>query len=288
MISRRVLRAHGGGSLRRRGRLVTCRSVGGCWVGVVLLVVSLCGCSGSQPEQGAQQVVPGDLVQDSEEAAGAAGDPRELSITELNEGPGVLELGASKLLAEVGVLELLDGYIINVPPTAAFISNFERAKSMQASHYINADAGAEGEILHAFENEVLYHAGAATSSIPESGGSRVLHDMFFGALEECGRASRWPEVELFVLHEGRGYDVLPDIVEPTLGLSYYEYQQLKHQCARYAATYPGLDETVRDEFLGPQRQHYAHAVVEGLAANPHIEVPERYRGEFDELLREGW
>ena len=53
-------------------------------------------------------------------------------------------------------------------------------------------------------------------------------------------------------------------------------------------TYPSLDEALRDELLAPQRAHYARAVLEGLAANPHVDVPERYRAEMDELRAGGW
>ena len=216
-------------------------------------------------------------------------DPRDLSVRELQDGAGVLELGVSRLLEEVGVLELLEGYIINVPPTAAFISNFGRAKAMLASYYMSADMGTEGEVLHGFETEVLYHAGGAVDSMPEGAWSQVLHEEFFGALEQCGRRSRWPDVELFIIGDGRGYDaVVSELVEPTFGLSYFEYLELRHECARYAATYPGLDGALRDQLLQAQREHYARVVVEGLAANPGVEVPERYRAEWDRLLTEGW
>ena len=189
------------------------------------------------------------------------------------------------------MLELLEGYIINVPPTAAFIAGVETSRSRRASRYIHADAeaGTEGEMVMRFEREVLYHARAAFRSLPEGDWSQVLHDEFFGALEQCGRRSRWPDVELFLMSEGgHGYDMVPDLVEPTFGLSYFEYLELRHECARYAATYPGLDEALRDQLLQPQREHYERAVVEGLAANPGVEVPERYRAEWDRLLTEGW
>ena len=286
-----------GWSLRARQGVGQYWAAGALWL---VVVVSLGACSGSQQrgddagtlaQQTAQPAVSGgESAQPPDSTADVARDPRELSITELNEGPGVLELGVSKLLEEVGVLELLESYIINVPPTAAFISDFEMAKSMGASGYINADAGADGDILRRFEKQVLYHALSAISfsSVPQSSDSRVLHDAFFEVLEDCGRASPWPEVELFVMGDGRGYDHTPDSVEPTFGLSYYEYQQLKHECARYAATYPSLDEATRDELLAPQREHYARAVIDGLAANPHIEVPARYRDEMGELLASGW
>ena len=267
-----------------------------CVLWLVVCAVAVGGCSGS-PQRGGTGAEPQPAIQAAASASvSAAGidatadakDPTELSITELNEGPGVLELGVSKLLEEVGVLELLDSYVINVPPTAEFISRFELAKSQLASFYINEEGGAGSEIVGRFEAEVLYYGLSATSSVAQSGGSQVLHDAFFAVLEDCGRESAWPGVELFVMSDGRGYDVLPDIVEPTFGLSYFEYQQLKHECARLAATYPGLDEATRYELLGPQREHYRRVVVDGLAANPLVEVPARYRDEWDELVAEVW
>ena len=291
---------------RWRGRLLPVRRACGrfrvacaLWL---LVVVSVGGCSGSpqrggtgtEPQQAAQSADSGGVSGQDPVATVDTKDPTELSYAEIHEGPGVLELGVSKLLEEVGVLELLDSYIINVPPTAEFISRFELAKSQLASFYMNEEAVADSEILSRFEANVLYHALSAlsalsaTSSVQESSGSQVLHEAFFAVLEDCGRDSPWPEVELFVMSDGRGYDVFPEIVEPTFGLSYFEYQQLKHECARHAATYPTLDEATRDELLRPQRAHYARVVLDGLAANPHIEVPARYRDEVDDLLATGW
>ena len=273
------------------------RGVGGCAVmgavGLLLVVVLLGGCSGSQPQQADRAVVSGGVSAPGpgETGASAVRDPRELSFVELVNSPAVLELGMSRLLGEVGALGLLEGYIIDVAPTAGFIWRFELAKSQLASYYMNAGAGAEGEALHAFQNRVLGSVDTAAKVLWENGGSQVLHDAFFGALEDCGRRSRWPDVELFVIGDGRGYDVDPVTVESyelLYGLSYYEYLQLRHECSRYAATYPGLDEGVRDELLRPQREHYARAVVDSLADLPHIEVPARYRHEWDELVAEGW
>ena len=280
----------------RPGVGVLC-AAGALWL---LVVGSVGGCSGmrqgagntgERPEQTAQPAVSSVVAAPgSDEAASeVARDPRELSPSELIEGPGVLELGVSKRLTEIGVLELLESYIINVPPTASFISIFETAKAWEASYHNNANAGAEAEVLYRFEGAVLSAASFAYDSVPPSSGSQVLHDAFFAVLEDCGRGSRWPEVELFVMSDGRGYDVLPESVEPSFGMSYFEYQQLKHECARLAASYPTLDEAVRDELLKPQREHYARAVIEELStANPPVEVPARYRDELDELLANGW
>ncbi len=266
--------------------------------------VALFGCSDSQHDGGREARLDSQPAEaaasgtDSDAGAADRRDPTELSRPELNDGPGVLELSAARLVAELGVLGFLEAYIIDIPPTARFITDFERSKAWLALSYMEEQSGTDGESAFesevfyqtsAFESEVFYQTRAGTSSLLEGGGSQVLHDEFFAALEECGRNSRWPDVELFVIGDGRGYDVGDYIVAGLpFGLSWFEYLELRHECARHAVTYPGLDEALRDELLAPQREHYARAIVDGLADNPHIEVPARYRAEWDQLVTEGW
>ncbi len=279
----------GGGRGALRARRLGGRGWGAAAAGVFAASVALLGCSGSQ--HAGEELAEGQPVASGGgsgpgSGAGAADmrDPRELSDLELLDVPGVLELSAARLVQELGVLGFLEAYIIDIPPTARFITDFEISRAWSASSYI---AGND-QATSAFESDVFYFTRAATSSLLEEGGSRVLHYAFFEALEECARDSRWPEVELFVIADGRGYDVFPEIIEPTFGMSYYEFQELKHECARYAVTYPSLDEATRDELLAPQREHYSRAIVDALAASPHVEVPARYRAEWDELVAQGW
>ena len=68
-------------------------------------------------------------------------------------------------------------------------------------------------------------------------------------------------------------------------MSYFEYMQLLHECGKFAATYPTLDEAVRDQLLAAQRAHYAQAVLAGLDEVPAVEIPAEYRGEIYELRR---
>ena len=213
---------------------------------------------------------------------------KELDFVELTSGPAVLERGVFQHYRELGVIEFLDSYIINMPPTAELISGVALVNSGIANRYFYTDAGAEGGTLHLFENRLLYLASRAIRSVPSSGGSQVLHDAFFEALEECGRNSPWPDVELFVMHSGRGFDILLSRVESEFGLSYYEYSELRHECALYAVTYPTLDAALRDELLAPQRAYFARQVLEGLTELPIPEVPARYQHELDELRANGW
>ncbi len=216
-------------------------------------------------------------------------DPRQLSFSDLNDGPGSQELGASKFLREVGVMALLESYIINVPPSAKFTAGWDANKASVSNIYYFADADAEGKIVSDFESSMLRFADHATDTLPFAVFSPTLHDAFFEVLEACGRASAWPDVELFVLHKGRGGDIDPGLIEPTFGLSYFEYQQLRHQCARYAATYPTLDPTVRDKLLKGQREHYAKVILGRLDSEvPLVEIPTRYQAEIDDLRANGW
>ena len=150
-----------------------------------------------------------------------------------------------------------------MPPTAEFISGAALINSGIANRYFHADAGTEGETQRLFENRLLQAANRAIRSVPPSESIEVLHDAFFEALEECGRDSLWPDVVLFVRHSGRGYDARFDLVEPNPGLSYYEFSELRHECAMYAVTYPTLDSAVRDELLVPQRAFFAQEVLKG-------------------------
>lgn len=214
-------------------------------------------------------------------------DPRRLSDSEVNDGPGSQQLGVSMLLGEVGVIELLDRYIINIPSSAEFIAGWETNKAWVANYYTYLNSDATSKLQGAFEDRILSAASTAMESSPEA--DQVLHAAFFAILEACGRASDWPEVQLFEMHDGRGYDLMSHLIEPTFGMTYFEYQQLRHQCARYAATYPTLDPAVRDKLLKPQREHFAEVILRRLDSElPVVEVPAHYQDEIDELRANGW
>lgn len=216
-------------------------------------------------------------------------DPRQLSFHDLNDGPASQELGASKLLREVGVMEMLESYIINVPPTAKFVAGWDANKASVSNFYRFADTDADGKIMDHFESSMLRFAEHAMETLPYAAFSQTLHDTFFEVLEACGRASAWPDVDLFVLHQGRGGNIDIGLIEPTFGLTYFEYQQLRHQCARYAATYPTLDPTVRDKMLKAQREHYAKVMLDRLDNElPLVEVPPEYQAAVEDLRGNGW
>ena len=64
-----------------------------------------------------------------------------------------------------------------------------------------------------------------------------------------------------------------DSYETQFGLGREAYLDLRHECAKQAASYPTLDPAVRDELLERLRGHYREAVYEYLREFPDAEVP---------------
>ena len=219
---------------------------------------------------------------------------RAMDLTEVHAGYAALHHGVSKLLVEVGALELLDSYLIDVPPSAGYFAIWEMGTAASASHDLY---GASSPRRYQFERRVLGAGRNAMNTSPLardiSGALReeyaVLHDAFFEVFEQCGRDSPWPEVELFVMGDGYAGDYPPPLFESDFALSYFEYKELLHACGRYAATYPTLDPKIRDELLAPQRAHFATTVLKSLRDPlPVVEVPSRYQAEIDNLRDNGW
>ena len=284
-------------SLRRRWPLPTwpgkaCKGAA-VSVGLWALGVLLWGCAGSSAnvedtQVAAQQLVPAEVARLPDYASlDPDDDPRKLTDEDLNDGPGSQEVGVSVLLREIGVMELLDSYMVNIPPTAEFIALWEANKASVSNFYHYADAEAQEELIRVFEMWVLQSVPKAMTSLPEA--DQTLHEAFFEVLDACGRASAWPEVDLYLVDGASGYDKMSHLAEPMFGMSYFEYQQLRHQCARYAATYPTLDSAVRDDLLKPQREHYAKVILDRMDYEmPRVEVPAEYQDEIEDLRANGW
>lgn len=266
------------------------------WIWLSAAVALLWGCTGTSGPDGIE-AVPSPTAQSDNAAepeatllGESAVDLRELSRLELVEGPGAQELAVSGLLRELGVVHLLESYLINIPPAAEFLVNFELFATGSANRHFYAEADASDEALFAFETRMRQSAGAAAESLPRTVGLGVLDEAFFDVLEQCSQDSAWPDVELFEMHNGRGFPPVPaELIESEFGISLFEYLQLRHECSRHAATYPTLDPAVRDQLLAPQRAHFAEVILDRLDNElPLVEVPARYQAEIEDLRTNGW
>ncbi len=287
------------------------RSLGPCAVllAVVMSGWSLSGCAQSEYERALASARAEQLEASFVGPESVPDELREMEFIEVDQGAGTEHLGAARMFREVGLFEFLDGYLINIPPSAMFLSDKERYAATHAASRDHERSGRTGEASSAsvfdFEHLVLIGAYGAQAGLRRdlveqisaeesdgagsASGSGLLHEAFFEVLEECGRASPWPEVQLFVMGQGYAGDYLPQFVESDFDISLFEYRELLHVCGRYAATYPTLDPETRDELLAPQRAHYAQVILDLLDNQlPLVEVPPEYRAEIDDLRANGW
>ena len=85
----------------------------------------------------------------------------------------------------------------------------------------------------------------------------------------CARPTGgYPGVQLHDVSQQMG-----EQYERDYGLTLEMFLDLRHECSKYAATYPTLDPAYRDELLAKRRTHYMAAVREWMADNPHLVVP---------------
>ncbi len=290
---------HGAGRLRRSGRCgVLFWAVASCWL--------LSGCAQSEYEQ----ALALSRAEPSEESSvGLESVPdelRELGFAEIDfGGAGSEHLGAARMFREAGLFEFLESYIINIPPSASFLAHEELSTAIREHGRLGETRAAGSAAVIDFEHRVLVGASGAQADLVVDSMSRTaaedgdgpsdgaapgeLHEAFFDALEQCGRESPWPEVELFVMGNGYAGDYLPQLVQRDFDISHFEYRELLHVCGRYAATYPTLNPVVRDKLLALQRQHFAEVILDWLDNElPVVEIPASYQAEIDELRRDGW
>ncbi len=246
--------------------------------------------------------------QSEEGPAGPESVPDELRELEFAEidfgGVGSEYLGAARMFREVGLFGFLESYLINIPPSASFLAHKELSTATR-EHGRSDDGVTASAAVIDFEHRVLLGASGAQADLVgdvmeritadegdgPSGGTAPgeLHEAFFGALEQCGRESPWPGVELFVMGNGYAGDYLPQLVQRDFDISHFEYRELLHVCGRYAATYPTLDPELRDDLLAQQRAHYAQVILDVLdTLLPAVEVPPEYQDQIESLRANGW
>lgn len=269
-------------------------------VRAALVVAAACGpllgCSGGDGntfEQALSFAVEesgSSLALDDETVAEVGSGIHELWYKDLRDGPEVRHLGAARMLDEVGVIGLLESYIVNIPSGAYFLPNFELRAAMSASRIAleGADDDVESRVMHEFERTVLIAVdGDALNRLPAPTAHDPLHEAFFEVFEQCGRDSPWPKVQMAEREGNAAGDVLGR--EPALDISDYEYRELLHVCGRYAATYPTLSPALREELLAPQRAYFARGILDRIDRElPGVEVPLAYQDEIDSLRQNGW
>ncbi len=94
-------------------------------------------------------------------------------------------------------------------------------------------------------------------------------------MDHCAADAGWPGVQLYDVSQQLG-----EQYERDYGLTLEIFLDLRHECGKYAATYPTLDPAYRDELLAKRRAHYMAAVRDWMVANPELVVPiEHHEGD---------
>lgn len=113
--------------------------------------------------------------------------------------------------------------------------------------------------------------------------SGVLYEAEREAKDECAMEMGWPGVQLYDTTQQMG-----EQYERDYGLMSEMFLDLRHECSKYAATYPTLDPAYRDELLAIRRMHYMTVVRDWVAANPDLVVPVEYHEGANTPIEDHW
>lgn len=177
---------------------------------------------------------------------------------------------------ELGLSEIIDHEMLNGLPFATYRTIEEMDEALLDLPTDPTVGSGHARERSYFEYLVGLKMFLAGDTLPPDValGSGMLHDAEHEALDQCAADAGWPGVRL--------YDVHNDDIERydrEFGLMLEMFLDLRHECSKYAATYPTLDPAVRDELLTKRRNHYMTALRQWMEENPHLVVPvEHHKG----------
>ncbi|WP_323670986.1 hypothetical protein [Candidatus Poriferisodalis multihospitum] len=157
-----------------------------------------------------------------------------------------------------------------VPSHARFKSTSDRLedRAERERYFLQEAVGHERERMY-FEHNLASVYWSAYDELPaELGSGGILDQAFETAMNECAGARGWPGLTPDINTKA---DVDQAVEE--FGMTHERFRELRHECAKEAASYPTLDPAVRDELFDRLREHYRRAVHDYLREFPEAEVP---------------
>ena len=171
-------------------------------------------------------------------------------------------------IEELALDILVDEYAESVNPFARYRTAQERQEAdAQGDRLDGSEYERERTFFETRINMILVGAGDTLPS-DVARGSGVLHDALNEAKDQCATEKGWPGLQLYDISQEMG-----EQYERDYGLTLDMLLDLRHECSKYAATYPTLDPQYRDQLLAKRRDHYMQAVRDWIAANPELVVP---------------
>ena len=184
---------------------------------------------------------------------------------------------------EIGVGLLVDEYLAD-----RFGSDLTRYRTYEESW--EADEAADNEFgslsVEArdrafFEQTVQLVFFAAGEAMPPAVESvvAILRQAFYDSLDLCSVRDEWPDFPLYLFENDRYYSTSEDQYESFLARSRMtadEFLDLRHECYKFAASYPALDRDYRDELMQTRRDYYLEVLRLWIRDHPERVVSMTY------------
>ena len=171
---------------------------------------------------------------------------------------------------ELGLYDLIDDIVFNTPLYVRFRTVEDAVESdNRRDEYISSVASGHERERLTFEREVEDIVQSAYGLLPpDLGTGSVLELAFVEAIKRCAAEAGYPEIH----PTGASEEELAHY-EIEFGLSSDAFYDLRHECAKQAATYPTLDPEIRDGMLNRVRKHYLLTVNDYIRDHDVVEIP---------------
>ena len=115
---------------------------------------------------------------------------------------------------------------------------------------------------------------------------RTLDRAFYDSLDMCVERSEYADIELYREEDGDYFSVRSvEAVEEAArrhGIAVDEFLDLRHECHKFAASYPVLDGEYRDELLKVRRDYYLEFLRLWMRDHPEMVVPLDYENSVNQ------
>ncbi len=114
---------------------------------------------------------------------------------------------------------------------------------------------------------------------------RTLDSAFYDSVDICIGNSEWPDAVLHETANGEfdfGHYGLYEASAELYDLTWEDYVDLRHECSKFAASYPVLDREYRDELLKTRRDYYLEFLRLWMRDHPEMVVPLDYENSVNQ------
>lgn len=158
--------------------------------------------------------------------------------------------------------QLVDEFIHGLNVDARYRTPAERRVAEEEfDRWLSFEASQVERLRHLFKLSVEVQMLEAYHTLPdEIGEGGELERAFEAALNDCAEEAGWPDIDLKNKSLSHA-----QWLEAERGLTLEIRQELRHNCSKFAETYPTLTPQRRDELLKMRRDHYLGVARSALA-----------------------